>query len=104
MTGIETPQRARRQSHYGRVASIPHTAAMLTILFVLGFLLAVAGVVWIARRAEGTGPSRSNRYLHGASGTDMATPPSDSYGDSHHGSHHSDGGGWSGGDGGGGGS
>jgi uncharacterized protein len=84
---------------------VPHTAVMVTILFVLGLAAAVGVAVWTSRRTTGTRPSDSNRYLGGSGGYGV---PYD-YGDTDH-RHHSgggdgggssDGGGWSGGDGGG---
>lgn len=74
------------------MASIPHTATMVTLIVVFGVLVVVAGLVWAAGRHKGTYPSRGHGHVHGSS--------TDSYGDS---GGWSDGGWSGGGDGGGGG-
>ncbi|GIM76248.1 hypothetical protein Aau02nite_69960 [Amorphoplanes auranticolor] len=77
---------------------MPHTAVMVTILFVLGLAAAVGFAVWTSRRTTGTRPSAGNRYLGGSGGFGL----SNNYGDTHHRDYSGDGGGgWSGGDGGG---
>jgi hypothetical protein len=58
---------------------------MVVLSVVFGVLVVVAGLVWVARRNEGSHSARGNRHLHSSSG--------DSYWDA---------GGWSDGGGGGG--